>query len=235
MTELINKLRLDLLICIALLLLFLLFPQIDLWVSNLFYLPESGFHLDKQPLIYGIYKVFADIHFFVFFGLLIFWLVKRLKGKEHQLSQRRKALFLLMVLAIGPGLIVNEVFKAHSERARPRDVVEFGGDKMFTPLLEFKDQCSRNCSFVSGHAGMGFFFISLAWVFRQRRWLVLGIVIGAVVGGGRIMQGAHFFSDVIFAFWVVYWTSLLIARWYLGIREIVPQKDSQLVTTRPKN
>ncbi|MES9857582.1 MAG: phosphatase PAP2 family protein [Sedimenticola sp.] len=220
MTDLINKLRPDLLICIAMLVLFLLFPQVDLWVSALFYLPETGFYLDRQPLIYGIYKLFADIHIFILLGLLFFWVVKRFKGKEYQLAQRRKALFLLMVLAIGPGLIVNEVFKAYSERARPRDVAEFGGGKIFTPLLEFKEQCNRNCSFVSGHAGMGFFFISLAWVFRQRRWLVLGIAIGAIAGGGRIIQGAHFFSDVIFAFWVVYWSTLLIARWYLGIREI---------------
>ncbi len=228
MTNIIDKLRIDLLLCLAMLLFFLLLPDVDLWVSGLFYLPEGGFHLNKQPLIHGIYKVFADIHFFVFFGLLLLWLAKRFKGKEYQLSQRRKALFLLLVLTIGPGLLVNEVFKAHSERARPRDVVEFGGERIFTPILQFRDQCDRNCSFVSGHAGMGFFFISLAWVFRQRRWLLLGIAVGAIVGGGRIIQGAHFFSDVVFAFWVVYWSTLLIARWYLGITAIRPLGDTEL-------
>lgn len=225
MIDITKRLRPDLLLCLAMLLLFLLWPQLDLLVAGLFYLPESGFYLDRQPLVYGIYKLFANIHFLVFFGLLAYWLVQRLKGKGHQLDARRKALFLLLVLAIGPGLVVNEVFKSYSERARPRDVAEFGGDKIFTPLLEFRDQCSNNCSFVSGHAGMGFFFISLAWVFRQRRWLLLGIAIGAIVGGGRIIQGAHFFSDVIFAFWVVYWCTLLIARWYLGVRQIAPSAD----------
>jgi lipid A 4'-phosphatase len=63
---------------------------------------------------------------------------------------------------------------------------------------------------------MGFFFIALAWVFRDRRWLWAGIALGAVVGLGRMAQGGHFLSDVVFAFWAVYLIASLCSRWLLG-------------------
>ena len=37
----------------------------------------------------------------------------------------------------------------------------------------------------------------------RRRWFLIGTVAGAVVGLGRIMQGGHFLSDIIFAFYAV--------------------------------
>jgi lipid A 4'-phosphatase len=124
--------------------------------------------------------------------------------------------FLILSLALGPGLLVNEVFKAESGRARPGQVEQFGGEKSFTPVFQPADQCTRNCSFVSGHAAMGFYLIGLAWVRQDRRWLWLGIAAGALVGAARILQGGHFLSDVLFGFWVVYGVNVLLARWLLG-------------------
>ena len=125
-----------------------------------------------------------------------------------------------MVLLLGPGLMVNEVLKGHSGRARPMTVTQFEGDRQFTPAFAAADQCDHNCSFVSGHAGMGFFLIALAWVFRDRRWLWAGIALGALVGLGRVVQGAHFLSDIVFAFWTVFGTCLLFAHWMLGSSRI---------------
>jgi hypothetical protein len=61
-----------------------------------------------------------------------------------------------------------------------------------------------------GHA------VDLAWVLRDRRWLYRGAAIGLLVGLGRIMQGAHFLSDVVFGYPVVYLSALLLARPLLG-------------------
>jgi len=46
----------------------------------------------------------------------------------------------------------------------------------------------------------------------RRRWLLIGIVAGGVVGLGRMLQGGHFFSDILFAFFTV-WLSCEIVAW----------------------
>ena len=46
----------------------------------------------------------------------------------------------------------------------------------------------------------------------RRRWFLIGLVSGAVIGAGRIMQGGHFLSDVIFAFYTV-WLSCELVAW----------------------
>lgn len=201
---------------VAMALLFRLFPGIDLAVSGLFYVPDEGFIFGDQPLVRVSYLLFAKLHFFVF--ALILWLLFASwywRGTVER-GLRRRLRFLLVVLLLGPGLMVNEVLKGNSGRARPVTVSQFGGDKQFTPAFAPSDQCQRNCSFVSGHAGMGFFLIALAWVFRDRRWLWAGLVLGALVGLGRVLQGAHFLSDIVFAFWTVYGSCLLLAHWMLG-------------------
>jgi lipid A 4'-phosphatase len=107
---------------------------------------------------------------------------------------------------------VNAGLKEHWGRARPREVMEFGGSQQFTPALLPTAQCETNCSFVSGHAALGFYLIGIAWVSRKRRWLVAGITLGGLVGAGRILQGGHFLGDVIFSFWVVYFSAVLLDR-----------------------
>ena len=76
---------------------------------------------------------------------------------------------------------------------------------------------------------MGFFFLAFAWVLRDRRWLIYGATIGMIVGLGRMIQGGHFLSDVIFSGFAVYVTSLLVAkvllgRWGVG-DSVTPQED----------
>ncbi len=191
---------------VSMALLFRLFPGIDLMVSGWFYAPGQGFFAATEPLVRFSYLVFAKLHFVV--AALLFWMLFASwywRGPAEK-GLRKRIWFLVAVLALGPGLTVNEVLKAHSGRARPATVAEFGGDRVFTPAFVISDQCGRNCSFVSGHAAMGFFLIALAWVFRDRRWLWAGIVLGGLVGLGRIVQGAHFLSDVVFSFWTVYAT-----------------------------
>jgi lipid A 4'-phosphatase len=96
----------------------------------------------------------------------------------------------------------------------------FGGDRPFTPPAVLADACERNCSFVSGHAATAFSLIAVAWVARNRWWLLGGAALGALVGLGRMAQGGHFLSDIVFAFWVTYLVALLAARLVLGQRSI---------------
>jgi lipid A 4'-phosphatase len=212
--------RSDLLLLVALQLLFVFTPQLDLLVASWFYAPDAGFYLADHPLVQFSYRLFAGLHFYVVAALLWLLFASWLWRRRSEQALRRRLWFLLLVLALGPGLLVNGVFKAESGRARPDQTEQFGGERRFTPVFTPADQCERNCSFVSGHAAMGFFFIALAWVLRDRRWLVFGITLGALVGLGRMLQGRHFLSDVVFSYWVVYGVCVLLAYWVLGQKSI---------------
>ena len=191
-------------------------PAIDLWFSGLFWRPGEGFFLADLAPVQWSYAMFRDIPYVLVPLLAWLFLASWVWARRSEVALRRGLLFLFLVMAIGPGLVVNEVFKAESGRARPATVQQFEGTRQFTPAFEPSDQCSSNCSFVSGHAAMGFFFLALAWVLRDRRWLYWGAAIGLLVGLGRMMQGAHFLSDVLFGYPVVYLTALLLARPLLG-------------------
>lgn len=202
-------LRWDLGLFVLLLGMFLIWPRLDIQVTAWFHQADSGFFLADHPLVRLSYRLFAKLHFLVLALLLGLLIWQRLRGLS-----RRGTWFLLLALLLGPGLLVNLVFKEESGRARPRDIVEFGGHKSFTGAFIKTDQCATNCSFVSGHAAMGFYLLTLAWVLRRRYWLWLGLALGSLVGLGRLLQGGHFLSDVVFAFWAVYFVSLLLARWF---------------------
>lgn len=116
--------------------------------------------------------------------------------------EQARCCFLIAVLVVGPGVVANLVLKDNLGRARPRDVVEFGGSKAFTPPLVPSRECPRNCSFVSGEASSmfaAFFALALLLPQHRRGLLVAGLASGILAGAVRILQGGHFLSDVLFA------------------------------------
>lgn len=186
----------------------MIFPAGDLWTAGLFYDPVQGFYLKQHPLNRFVYVTVEWISRIVVAGLLVFLLLAKTLRKFDAffLAHRKAALYLLLVALIGPLFLVNSVFKDNWGRARPSQVVEFGGEKQFTRAALPADQCMKNCSFVSGHASTGFFFLAPAFVFaaRRRLWLAIGTASGLGVGLVRMMQGGHFLSDVLFSGVVVY-------------------------------
>lgn len=189
-------------------------PQLDLAVAGLFYDPFDGFFLRPLAIVRFVYSSVWWISAGVLVALLGFllasWTTHR--RREPVIRQRRTALYLLLVMLLGPGLLVNGVFKDHWGRARPSQVAEFGGNKQFTRAAVPADQCAKNCSFVSGHASVGFYFLALAFALPRRRalWLTIGTVAGLGIGFVRIVQGGHFLSDVLFAGIVVYLTAWVL-------------------------
>lgn len=137
----------------------------------------------------------------------------------HRLVQwRRASIFLLLVLVIGPGILVNATLKEHWHRPRPRQIEQFGGDYAFQHPLVMGDDFGSCKSFPSGHASMGFIFLSPYFIFlvHNRRkallWLYGGLAYGLFVGAARMAQGAHWPSDILWAFGVVYFTCYALAR-----------------------
>jgi lipid A 4'-phosphatase len=126
---------------------------------------------------------------------------------------RKHALFLVLLMALGPGLLVNAVFKDHWGRPRPRQMQAFGGDRSFHEVWERGiDGAGR--SFPSGHASAAFYLMAPYFVLRARDRrrarlaLAAGIGYGVVMGYARMAQGGHFPSDVLWAGGVVYLVGL---------------------------
>jgi lipid A 4'-phosphatase len=199
---------------VATALLFSLFPGIDVWASGLFYRAGAGFFLGGWWPVRAIYAVVPHITEAVVVGVPALFLLGLLLRQPRWRIDGRAAVFLLLALALGPGLLVNTALKDHWGRARPSQVTEFGGTKQFTPVLLPSDQCERNCSFPAGHPAIGFSLVSFAFLLHARRprrlAVAAAIAAGAVIGVARMAQGGHFLSDVVFAGFLVFATSWLL-------------------------
>ncbi len=189
-----------LLFTLCCMLLFALYPEIDIQVASLFYDAQKGFYLKEFPLFHFLYKGIGPIMIGTFLALFLglYWQKKR--GKEAHFLHKKAVGFLLLFFLIGPGIITNLIFKEHSGRARPVQIIQFGGEKQFTPYYEITNQCEHNCSFISGHAAAAFFFMAFGYVMHSRLLFWLGFSFGVLMALTRMAQGGHFLSDVTFAF-----------------------------------
>jgi lipid A 4'-phosphatase len=194
---------------------FLAVPEIDLAAARVFHPLGSGFVGRSLGWVEALRQAFVVLYFgTVALCLAGLTLTRRSRPDWLRLGSRHW-LFLAACLAVGPGLVANVVFKDHWGRARPAQIVEFGGAKAFTPPLLIADQCRRNCSFVSGEAASTYVtFYAAAALLPQ--WSVtlaiVGTLGGLATGLVRMSQGAHFLSDVIFAGVFMALTVLVVRR-----------------------
>jgi lipid A 4'-phosphatase len=184
-------------------LVFAAFPQIDIFVSGLFYGGSFSFSGTRlQQLIRDATTAFLCLSVI---GAIAVYLFNRMLRRNLWNMDGKRVCYLLVVLALGAGLIVNLAFKDNFGRARPRDVAEFGGDKTFTPVFAMSRECRENCSFSSGEAAAGFFSIAVVYAVSRRRRAALTAALGfgVVVSAARIASGAHFLSDTVVSFFVM--------------------------------
>lgn len=187
-------------------------PSADIAVSTLFYSPTAGFYLKLNALVQLLYRSETFLTITLAVSLLAVLLLSFFPLAHWLKRSRKGAAYLLLVLAVGPGLIINFGLKNHWHRARPHQVDRFGGNRQFTAALVPSDQCERNCSFVSGHAALGFFFAAIGFpaVRRRHAWIATGVALGSTIGLARIVQGGHFLSDIVFAFCAVFVTAWIL-------------------------
>ncbi|MEA1676635.1 phosphatase PAP2 family protein [Nitrospirillum sp. BR 11163] len=198
----------------ALLVHLVLDPTLDLTIAGWFWSAQGGFVWRTDPVANVLHEA-VQVGARVMAGALVLGTAWTAWRRRPLLGADARAWgFLLLSLAIGPGLLGNAVLKDHWHRARPVQVVEFGGTAPFTPpvLPAPKANCGRNCSFVSGDAVLAFFLHSFAYTARrrQRLWLYGGLGVGAGAGLLRIGMGGHFFSDVMYAGLLTVLTSALL-------------------------
>lgn len=207
-------------------LLFMLWPQLDLLLSGAVYDPGSArFTLTELPPVQLSYLVTPWIgRLMLLLGLLALGLGWRRRQRlplGWLLRWQRRLVTLLGVLVLGLGLVVNAGLKEFWGRPRPTAVVAFGGTQPFMPIWPPSSLCRSNCSFVSGHAGTGFVLIGLgltAAPARRRHWRVTGLSAGLLIGLGRVLEGGHFASDIVYAGLVIWGVCLVWREWLLRRR-----------------
>lgn len=219
---------------VALSLVFSYAPQIDLWVSGLYAAPGGGFPAEDMLTFDILREVIWNLMLALLALSLAMLVAQPLIGPARRVGPRVWA-FVALAYTLGPGLLANGLLKAHWGRARPRAIEEFGGQQTFSPALEVSDGCAINCSFVSGEASgamataliLGLLFLSGLGK-RGRLWLGGALILIAVVGSGlRIGKGAHFLSDVLFA-WAL--MGIVVFSLYLLLRI-----DREVLAVTPGN
>lgn len=131
-------------------------------------------------------------------------------------SYRKIGLFLVVYLILGPGLVINTVFKDNWGRPRPVEVKNFNGTEKYLLVWE-RGTPGKGKSFPSGHAAIGYFLFAPFFFLRKQfpKWawffLLLGLLYGTLMGVGRMIQGGHFATDVLWAWGLTYLTGLSLA------------------------
>ncbi len=177
----------------------LVWPGVDLAVSAFFMQAQPPITPAQWLWVEWVNEYTPDVFRTTAIVFLLGWIIASVVSRF-----RRHALTLAFVgfsIALGPGL-ATWALKEHTLRARPMDVVAFGGTRQFTPAFVQANQCSDNCAFTSGHAACGFFLASLMLLSPRRRWrwVATGVVLGLAVSVARVSVGAHWLSDVLWAF-----------------------------------
>jgi membrane-associated phospholipid phosphatase len=227
-------------------LFFVVVPGIDLLVAGWFYLGDHEFLTTNTFVARIFDKVPAAIEWGLAVLLLVFawgeirrahlWRPAWFRSRNHAdprgarmiekmsfvsaVADPKRArpllLFVALTIAIGPGLVANVVLKDNWGRARPNQIVEFGGTKRFSPAWAVSDQCPKNCSFVSGDASFAVSLIALAWAWpvglQRRRWIWRIGGFAAIVALMRMARGAHFLSDTVIGILLTLLIMLMLER-----------------------
>lgn len=133
---------------------------------------------------------------------------------------RKPCLAVVLTVILGPGILVNGIFKGYWGRPRPAEVVMFGG------VWDYRTSAQpgvpgKGKSFTCGHCAMAFALSSGAVLHPLHRGVALaffvsGLVYGAVMGVARVAQGGHFPTDVLWSGVIV--MVVLAALYYVILR-----------------
>jgi lipid A 4'-phosphatase len=208
----------SLLLVMAALTLLLCIPALDVGISRLFFAPPAGFTWNPHGVLEFVRAAAPAMIVGSLLFCVLIWALSLGAPEWIWGLSTRVIVFLLASAAIGPGLLVETLLKPHWGRARPKDIALFGGQSIYTPPFVVAHECTRNCSFVSGHAAIAFWLTAYAFLLPPA-WrapgLWAGAGVGLFVGIVRVMQGAHFASDIAAAGLMVIAVNVVLARFVL--------------------
>jgi len=201
--------------------LFAVYPRLDIEISALFYNRRINlFDVNVQPWVIHSREAARWLITLIVAPACLAVIGKLIMPQRRMPIGGRAALFVIVTLALGPGVLTNLVLKDHWGRARPIDVTELGGTFRFTPWWDPRGDCPDNCSFVAGEPSGAFWTLAPA-ALAPPQWRLVAyggaLAFGAAIGLLRIAGGAHFLTDVVFAgvlmFLLIWAAHGLLFRW----------------------
>jgi membrane-associated PAP2 superfamily phosphatase len=211
---------------------FILFfaTNLDIEIMRYFYI-DGKWPVQYQPLwgfFYHASPIFAGI---IAIGSIAFIIFASINAKYTK--YRIHALFILLSLALGAGLTVNAILKDHWGRPRPRQIREFNGNYNYTKPFVIGSE-TEGKSFPCGHSSVGFTYGVLWFIFRRKNKYIAitslfgAIILGTLIGTGRMAAGGHFPSDVVWSGIIPYTISFFLYYFILNIplREEIAEKTT---------
>lgn len=179
--------------------------NIDRIVSHWFY-DES---MAAFPLRYT-FLLETVMHYWTKYAVILTaFLVAAAAGLTYLLpplrSRRRILLFIVLAMTLAPLTVT--ALKEVTNRPCPWELAEFGGAIPYTHLFgaHIEAHAPGRC-FPAGHASTGFALMAFFFAAHHERRrmqarlaLIAGIGAGLVLGIGRVVQGAHFISHVLWS------------------------------------
>lgn len=207
---------------------FMLWPELDILLSSLFFDGKSFYitnywakNIDRLILILGFSEAL------ILSALCLLLITRQNLLRQGKILQLRKIIlaldyqapkrfiFIGVACFIGPFLSVY-LSKWFFGRARPFQTSYFTGDALFTPAFTISDACAQSCSFVSGHSAIGFLFYVFYFAYRDTNQKIsnfffwLGTSLGTFFGLTRVLSGNHFLSDIFMSGLLVYGTAMIM-------------------------
>ena len=211
-----NFFFLSLIIFIILIIFVSVGSSFDIYLSSLFYQGERQFLLQSFDLytllVREVFLNLLIIYLFILPIISIYLPIKKIYFEY--IFTTKDTIFIFLSGLFSLLIFVNLVFKNMWGRARPNEITQLGGSEMFTPWFKISDACDINCSFVSGDAAVGFFIVILYLITKNINFLWISLFSGGILGITRILEGGHFFSDVLFSGFFIFILSYLQHRIY---------------------
>ena len=209
----------------AILVIFRSYPQMDIAVAQFFYRQVEcsdatvtdtclGFPVAGYTVTYWIREILHKAPLFIGAAMAANLIYQYSRGKRWHDSSFRNQTLVLANLIFGAFLLVNKGLKETFGRARPRELIEFGGQNDFTLAGDLIGQCMSNCSFPSGEAAAGGWFLCCGLLFaprwRKQAYICL-FILGVFTALLRVAFGAHFISDVLLGYLTTLITASILA------------------------
>jgi lipid A 4'-phosphatase len=210
--------------------------NLDLRIESLFYHPDQGWlwaHAQPWEALYrwgtlpGLLLTIGSL------GMLSYSLAtRRWATYQHGL------LVISLTAILGAGLLINAVLKPYWGRPRPRQVAAFAGEWDYHPLHQ-RGIPGKGESFPCGHCTMGYLFVAMFFMRRQAPRLAIaggcfGLSYGTLVGLARMIQGAHYPSDVLWSLGLIWMTATALHYFMLPAltRRLTPLREMRVAQRR---
>lgn len=206
------------------------FWDLDRIISARFYKPGTGWYLKEAEPWMWLYRYGTIPGIVLSITALVGAVITRLRNPDS--CWHRYFLLVVLTSVIGAGLLVNGILKPYWGRPRPNQIIELGGQYEYRNVLS-PGIPGKGKSFPSGHATMGFLFVSIVYFRRKSAavaWIggIGGLAYGALMSAARVVQGAHFTTDCIWSLGAIWITASVLYYFILRIPAPEPEKPHHL-------